>query len=133
VWSDERGTNLLDGSAPFYDTYTCADGRYVAVGALEPQFYAELLAGLGLADAGLPAQYDRSGWPVLRERFAAAFAAHDRDHWDAVFRDRDACVTPVLTWDEATREPHLVARDVFTERDGVVQPRPAPRFRPGPA
>ncbi len=133
MWSDERGANLLDGAAPFYDTYPCADGRYVAVGALEPQFYAELLAGLGLADAGLPAQYDRAGWPVLRERLAAAFAGHDRDHWDEVFRDRDACVTPVLSWDEATRDPHLVARGVFTERDGVVQPRPAPRFRRGPA
>src|SRR6185312_5642833 len=96
-WSDEPGTNLLDGGAPFYDVYRCADGRYVAVGALEPPFYAALLAGLGLADADLPAQLDPSGWPVLRAAFTGAFQGADRAHWLAVFDRTDACVTPVLT------------------------------------
>ncbi len=95
-WQDERGVNLLDGGAPFYDTYATADGGYVAVGALEPKFYAELLAGLGLSDADLPAQYDQSGWPVLRERFATAFSQRSRDDWAAAFAGSDACVAPVL-------------------------------------
>ena len=96
TWQDKRGTNLLDGGAPFYDTYATADGEYMAVGALEPQFYAALLAGLGLADAGLPGQHDRDGWPVLRQRFAAAFAARTRADWEKVFAGTDACVSPVL-------------------------------------
>lgn len=135
TWSDERGTNLLDGGAPCYDTYVCADGRYVAVGAIEPQFYAQLLTGLGLRAEDLPAQRDRSGWPELRETFAAAFATRTRDEWAAVFDGTDACVTPVLTFAEATTHPHAAARDAFVELDGVVQPAPAPRFsrtRPGP-
>jgi alpha-methylacyl-CoA racemase len=128
LWSDERGTNLLDGSCPFYDTYACADGGAVAVGALEPQFYAALLDGLGLADADLPAQLDRSGWPELRRRFEAAFAARSRDEWARHFDGTDACVTPVLTFAEATAHPHLVAREAHFTSDGVVQPAPAPRF-----
>ncbi len=127
-WGPERGTNLLDGGAPFYAVYPCADGRYVAVGALEPQFYAALLAGLGLADADLPAQLDQAGWPVLRAVFAEAFASADRQHWLAVFDGTDACVTPVLTAAEAARHPHLVARGTLVEVDGVVQAAPAPRF-----
>jgi alpha-methylacyl-CoA racemase len=132
-WSDERAANLLDGSAPFYATYTCADGRYVAVGALEPQFYAAFLAGLGLDPAELPAQHDRAGWPLLRERFAAAFAARDRDHWAGVFDGTDACVTPVLDLAEAPRHQHALARNGFVTLGGVVQPRPAPRFSRTPA
>jgi alpha-methylacyl-CoA racemase len=133
MWSDERGTNLLDGGAPFYDVYPCADGRYVAVGALEPQFYAALLAGLGLADAGLPAQHDRSGWPALRAAFTAAFASRDRDDWVASFEGTDACVTPVLAPDEAAGHPHLAARGSLVEVDGVLQAAPAPRFSRTPA
>lgn len=133
AWQDERGTNLLDGGAPFYDTYECADGRHVAVGALEPQFYAALLNGLGLADAGLPAQLDRSGWPELRRRLAAAFATRSRDEWAQVFAGTDACVAPVLTMDEAVAHPHAQARSSFTEVGGVVQPAPAPRFGRSPA
>jgi len=125
-WTDERGANLLDGGAPFYDTYRCADGRYVAVGALEPQFWATLVATLGLRD--LPDQYDRSGWPQLRERLAAAFAERSRDAWAEVFDRLDACVAPVLTLGEAATHHHLTARAAVVERDGVAQPAPAPRF-----
>ncbi|MBB4684266.1 CaiB/BaiF CoA transferase family protein [Amycolatopsis jiangsuensis] len=132
-WSDERGTNLLDGAAPFYDTYVCADGRYVAVGALEPQFYAAFLAGLGLAEAGLPAQLDREGWPVLRATFTRAFLTRTRDEWAALFAEADACVTPVLAPDEVAAHPHIAARSGLVELDGVVQPAPAPRFSRTPA
>jgi alpha-methylacyl-CoA racemase len=132
-WQDSRGSNLLDGGAPFYDTYATADGQYVAVGALEPQFYAALLAGLDLTDAGLPAQLDRSGWPVLRQAFTAAFAARTRAEWEEIFAGTDACVAPVLSMAEAAGHPHAVARDSFVEVGGVVQPAPAPRFGRTPA
>jgi alpha-methylacyl-CoA racemase len=128
VWRDERGANLLDGGAPFYDTYTCADGRFVAVAAMEPQFYAALLDGLGIDPADLPEQLDHDGWPVLRHRFATAFATATRDEWTARFAGTEACVTPVLTFDESTRHPHLVARRAHVEVAGVTQPAPAPRF-----
>jgi alpha-methylacyl-CoA racemase len=128
AWQDKRGSNLLDGGAPFYDTYVTADGGSVAVGALEPQFYAALLAGLGLADAGLPSQHDRARWPELRERFAAAFVSRSRDEWAEVFAGTDACVSPVLTLAEAPVHPHAVARNAFVDVGGVVQPAPAPRF-----
>jgi alpha-methylacyl-CoA racemase len=127
-WRDEREVNLLDGHAPFYDTYTCADGRHVAVGALEPQFYAALLAGLGIPAAELPEQYDRAGWPVLRARFTEAFATRTRDEWAEVFAGTDACVTPVLAFGEVPAHPHLAARATIVERDGVAQAAPAPRF-----
>jgi alpha-methylacyl-CoA racemase len=128
AWQDERGVNLLDGGAPFYDTYQTADGRHVAVGALEPQFYAALLAGLGLTGAGLPAQLDVSGWPVLRARFAEVFAQRTRDEWAAAFEGTDACVAPVLSPAEACEHPHNLARQVFTDVGGLTQPAPAPRF-----
>jgi alpha-methylacyl-CoA racemase len=128
AWQDTRGVNLLDGGAPFYDTYQTADGGHVAVGALEPGFYAELLAGLGLASADLPGQHDRAGWPVLRERFAAAFAERTRDEWAEVFAGTDGCVAPVLSMAEAPGHPHNLARGVFTDVGGLVQPAPAPRF-----
>jgi alpha-methylacyl-CoA racemase len=128
AWRDKRGTNLLDGGAPFYDTYATADGEYVAVGALEPQFYAALLTGLGLADAGLPGQHDRDGWPVLRERFAAVFATRTRSEWEQVFAGTDACVSPVLSLAEAPVHPHAQARNSFVDVNGLTQPAPAPRF-----
>ncbi|MBK1782755.1 CaiB/BaiF CoA transferase family protein [Prauserella cavernicola] len=128
IWNTERASNLLDGAAPFYDTYVCADGRYVAVGALEPQFYAALLEGLGLDPADLPAQLDRAGWPALRARFTQLFCSRTRDEWAQVFADTDACLTPVLTMDEVAQHPHLAARETLTEIDGIVQPKPAPRF-----
>jgi alpha-methylacyl-CoA racemase len=128
VWRDERGVNLLDGHTPFYDTYTCADGRYVAVGALEPQFYAAFLDGLGLDQAELPAQYDQDGWPVLRARFTEVLATRTRDEWAKLFDGTDACVTPVLSFAEAASHPHLDARSTIVAPDGVAQAAPAPRF-----
>lgn len=127
-WRDERDANLLDGAAPFYATYVCSDGRHVAVGALEPRFYGNLLVGLGIADEDLPAQHDRAGWPRLRERFAAVFATRTRDAWESAFVDTDACVTPVLTFSEASIHPHALDRVGFVEVAGMVQPAPAPRF-----
>jgi alpha-methylacyl-CoA racemase len=128
LWPFPRGQNTLDGGSPFYDTYRASDGGFVAVGALEPPFYAALLAGLGLSAEDLPDQYDRDGWPVLRERFAAVFATRTRDEWAAVFAGADACVAPVLTPAEAPDHPHNRARGTFVEVGGVVQPAPAPRF-----
>ena len=125
-WTDERGSNLLDGGAPFYDTYACSDGEYVAVGALEPQFWAVVVQTLELED--LPAQYDRAGWPVLRQRLSAAFATRTRDEWAEVFAGLDACVSPVLSLGEAPQHPHLAARSAVVEVEGVLQPAPAPRF-----
>ena len=133
AWRDSPGENLLDGGAPFYDTYTCADGRHVAVAALEPAFYAALLAGLDLDPDALPAQQDRAGWTVLRARLAAAFAGHDRDHWTRVFDGTDACVTPVLSLEEAEDDAHLAARGTLIGVDRVTQPAPAPRFSRTPA
>jgi alpha-methylacyl-CoA racemase len=127
-WEDRREANVLDGYTPFYDTYRCADGRYVAVGALEPQFYAQLLAGLGLDPAGLPTQDDRAGWPALRARFTAAFATRTRDEWVAVFDGADACVTPVLALGEVADHPHVAARQTVVAPEGVPQAAPAPRF-----
>jgi alpha-methylacyl-CoA racemase len=132
-WHEDRESNLLDGGAPFYGTYRCADGGYMAVGSLEPQFYALLLKGLGLDSADLPAQMDRSGWPVLRERFTAAFASKPRDEWAAVFAGTDACVTPVLSFTEAAENPHIAARNTLIELDGITQAAPAPRFSRTPA
>ncbi|WP_370330324.1 CaiB/BaiF CoA transferase family protein [Mycolicibacterium hippocampi] len=134
MWSDERGVNMLDTGAPYYDTYTCADGRHVAVGAIEPQFYAEMLAGVGLDPAELPDQNDMSRWPELRARLTEAFAAHDRDHWAGVFAGTDACVTPVLSFDEVESESHNTERDTFYRENGYLYPAPAPRFsRSAPA
>ena len=126
LWSDTRGANLLDGGAPFYRCFTCRDGGYVAVGALEPRFYAALIAGLGLTPDEAP-QFDMAGWPALHARFEALFAARDRDDWAARFEGTEACVTPVLTMGEAPLHPHNAARATFVDQ-GVVQPAPAPRF-----
>jgi alpha-methylacyl-CoA racemase len=128
VWTDERGTNMLDGGAPYYDTYECADGRYVSVGAIESQFYAAMLDGLGLDPTDLPGQNDRSRWPELRARFTEVFASKDRDHWAKVFAHSDACVTPVLAFGEVEIEPHITERDTFYRVGNGLQPLPAPRF-----
>jgi alpha-methylacyl-CoA racemase len=127
AWTDEREANLLDGAAPFYDTYTCRDGRYLAVGAIEPQFFAALCDGLGLDPAEFP-QHDRASWPDQKARIAAVIATRDRDEWAEVFDGTDACVAPVLSLTEAPDHPHNVARGAFVEVDGVRQPAPAPRF-----
>lgn len=131
LWSDRRGGNLLDGGAPFYSTYRCADGGFIAVGALEPQFCRALVDGLGLAErfaAEGISQQDLSSWPRMRAAFSDAFATRNRDDWAARFADSDACVAPVLTLREATRHPHLRARAVFGSEGGATLPRVAPLF-----
>ncbi len=134
LWNEERGANMLDTGAPFYEVYETADGKWMAVGGIEAQFYAELLQGLGLAgDASLPAQMSRQDWPAMKERFAAIFKSKTRDEWTAVFDGTDACVVPVLSAWEAHRHPHNVARSTFIEVEGTVQPGPAPRFSRTPA
>jgi alpha-methylacyl-CoA racemase len=132
-WRDERGHNLLDGGAPFYDCYRTADGRWLSVAALEPKFFAELARGLELPPALVPRQYDRRAWPELRQAIAGRVAARTRDAWCALFDGSDACVAPVLGFAEAARHPHAAARAAFVEVDGVVQPAPAPRFDRTPA
>ena len=132
-WADEREANLLDGGAPYYDTYTCADGRHVAVGPLEPRFYAQLLDGLGLDAATLPPQDDVAGWPQLRARFREVLATRTRDEWVAVFAGTDACVTPVLALGEVADHPHVKVRGTIVAPDGVPQAAPAPRFSRTPA
>ncbi|MGQ0823580.1 MAG: CaiB/BaiF CoA transferase family protein [Actinomycetota bacterium] len=127
-WDERLGINVLDTGAPFYDTYETADGKFVSLGSLEPQFYAELLQRAGLADDDLPAQMDRSGWETLRARFTQLFRTKTRAEWDGILRGSDACYAPVLTMSEAARDEHMTARNSIIERDGVFQPAPAPRF-----
>jgi alpha-methylacyl-CoA racemase len=128
LYSDDPGTNWLDGGAPFYNTYPCADGRYLAVGALEADFYQEFVSRLGVDTSSWPPQNDKEGWPRLRELIGEAIAARPRDEWTAVYEGTDACVTPVLTFDEAAAHAHNVARHVFVPVDGTLHPAPAPRF-----
>lgn len=133
-WVDRRESNLLDGGAPFYDTYRCSDGGYLAVGALEPQFYAALLAGLDLADdETLPAQMDLARWPELTDRIAARIAERTRDEWADVFAGTDACATPVLSMTQAAQAEHLTARGTLPTVAGATMPAPAPRFAGTPA
>lgn len=131
AWTERRGTNLLDGSAPFYRCYVCADGGHVAVGALEPQFFASLLEGLGVV-AGRFEQNDEACWPEMERIFAETFAARPRGHWERVFASIDACVAPVLSLSEALVHPANSERGVFVEHDGVLQCAPAPRFSATP-
>jgi alpha-methylacyl-CoA racemase len=132
VWRDERGVNLLDTGAPFYEVYECADGKFLALGALEPQFYAELVRRSGFR-AGRPdeerfAQGTPATWAEDKKEWAALLATRTRDEWAALLTESDACAAPVLDWEEARRHPHLVARSTFVEHEGVSQPAPAPRF-----
>ena len=127
-WNEPRGENLLDGGAPFYDTYECADGGYLAVGCIEPQFYAEFLKGLQIDPASLPGQLDRAQWPSIKAKFAETIAQQPRAHWEQVFEGTDACVAPILTPEEAFVHPANTERKVFTELGGVTQPVGAPRF-----
>ena len=131
LWRDGRGANLLDGAAPHYGVYATQDGHYVAVGALEPKFYAEFAARLGLA-AGAPDPYDSVRWPELRVAIAERFATRTREEWLSIFEGSDACVAPVLSLGEAPAHPHLVARETFIDVAGVRQPAPAPRFSETP-
>jgi alpha-methylacyl-CoA racemase len=128
MWSDERGANLLDTGAHFYETYETKDGGYVAIGSIEPQFYAELLKRTGLEGQDLPRQMDRVHWPAMKERLAAIFKAKTRDEWCALMEGSDVCFAPVLTMGEAYTHPHNVARSTFVEIAGKMQPAPAPRF-----
>jgi alpha-methylacyl-CoA racemase len=130
-WKEERGVNILDSGAPFYEVYETRDERYVAVGAVEAKFYQALLDGLGLGGVELPGQMDRSHWPAMKQRFGQLFATKTRDEWTAIFSDVDACVTPVLSPREAATHPYNTERDVFAIAD-VLQPQPAPRFSKTP-
>ncbi len=128
LWEDHREVNLLDGGAPFYTTYQTSDGKWMAVGPLEPHFYAEMLNGLNIDPAELPGQYDRDRWPELRSRLAGAFAERTRAEWEDVFTGTDACVTPVLSLSEAPEHPHNLARRVFSGSAGHHLPNPTPRI-----
>jgi len=128
IWNDERGTNMLDTGAHFYDVYETSDGRYVSIGSIEPQFYAELLRLTGLEGEDLPWQQDRSQWPAMKERLAAIFRTRTRDEWCAAMEGTDVCFAPVLGIPEAYEHPHNVARGTFVEVAGLRQPGPAPRF-----
>ena len=132
-WTQQRGDNLLDGGAHFYDTYQCSDGKWLSVGAIEPQFYALLLEKAGIDDPAFKAQWDRSQWPALKEKLAAVLATRTRDAWCAVFEGSDACVAPVLDMDEAPLHAHNLSRNTFIEVNGIIQPAPAPRFSGTPA
>ncbi len=134
IWSDERGTNMLDTAAHFYDTYECSDGKFISIGAIEPQFYAELLAHTPLeasyTERGetLPHQMDKAHWPDMKDRLTEIFATKTRDEWNEIMEGTDICFAPVLTMDEAAQHPHNVERGTFVEIAGITQPAPAPRF-----
>ena len=131
IWTDQRGVNLLDGSTPYYRCYQCKDGGWLSVGAIEPQFFAQLIAGLGVASDRF-SQNDRSQWPEMEATFARIIAGRTRDEWEAQFAGTDACVAPILSMREAFVHPANVARDVFTRIDGVDQATPAPRLSETP-
>jgi alpha-methylacyl-CoA racemase len=128
AWKEQRGVNLYDGGAPFYDTYQCKDGEYISIGSLETKFYAELIEVLGLGDDDLPEQMDRTNWPVLKDRFTEIFKTKTRGEWREILEGSDVCFAPVLSMSEAPDHPHLKARGTFTEVAGVIQPRPAPLY-----
>jgi len=132
IWEPERGTNILDTAAHFYDTYECSDGRYVSIGSIERQFYSELLRLTGLDEADLPHQQDKAAWPAMKEQLGAIFKSKTRDEWCEIMEGTDVCFAPVLSMQEATRHPHNVARGTFVEVAGLTQPGPAPRFSATP-
>jgi len=127
-WTDRRCSNIVDGAAHFYNCYRCANGEWITIAAIEPQFYRLLRDVLGLDDPAFDAQYDQTAWPVLRERVAALIATRTRTEWLAAFEGTDCCVAPVLSLTDAPKHPQNVARGLFVERDGIVQPGPVPRF-----
>ncbi len=134
IWQGDRGGNLLDGGAPFYDTYETSDGKFMAAGPIEPRFFGEFLKTLGIDAAGFPSQLDRSQWPQMKGRIAGLFRGRTQAQWCAVFDGAGACVTPVLSLADAPSHPHNRERRTFIEYDGIVQPAPAPRFsRTSPA
>lgn len=133
AWRGERGANVLDTGAHFYETYACADGGYIALGAIEAPFYAELRRLAGLDDATYDRQMDPAGWPMLKDKLAALFRTRPRAEWCELLEATDACFAPVLSLDEAPKHPHNVARETFVKIDGLVQPAPAPRFSRDPS
>jgi alpha-methylacyl-CoA racemase len=132
-WHDARGSNFLDGTAHFYGTYECADGRHVSVGAIEPQFYAKLLQVCAIDDPQFQRQWEEGEWPALRDKLAQVFQRKTRDEWCALLEGTDACFAPVLSMAEAPSHPHNAARGTFVTQDGIAQPAPAPRFDRTPA
>lgn len=132
-WQEQRGANLLDGGAPYYDTYRCADDKWICIGALEPQFFAELLDKLRIPASEFPDQLDRACWPAMRARFEQIFLTRPQAHWCELLANTDACFAPVLPMSEAIKHPHNVARGTFVEHAGLVQPAPAPRFSGTPS
>jgi alpha-methylacyl-CoA racemase len=133
AWTDERGANLLDGGAPWYATYQCADGKYVAVGALERKFFLNLLRALDIDSNPYPDHHDKGCWSRIRRQLSEKFRSRTRDDWCALLQNQDCCVTPVRSMSEAAADPHLASRATFLERNGVMQPAPAPRFSRTPA
>jgi alpha-methylacyl-CoA racemase len=127
-WHEQRRANLLDGGAPFYDTYRCADDKWICIGALEPQFFAELLSKLRIPASEFPDQMDRECWPAMRARFEQIFLSQPQAHWCELLENTDACFAPVLPMSEAVKHPHNLARGTFVDHSGIVQPAPAPRF-----
>jgi alpha-methylacyl-CoA racemase len=132
-WLPERGTNMIDSGAPYYDAYETSDGRWLSVAAVEARFYHTLVDILGLTDEALPEQNDRSAWPALKERFASVIRTRTRDEWCRLAADREACIAPVLMLDEVDSDPQLRARESFVRQHGILQPAPAPRFSETPA
>jgi alpha-methylacyl-CoA racemase len=132
-WTGRRADNIVDGGAPFYGSYATSDGKFIAVGAIEPQFYASLLKVMGIDGERLPDQNDRTAWPEMRKRFAQVFATRTRDEWVAIAAGRDACLAPVLTIDEAPGHPQMQTREVYASFDGLRHPSPAPRFSRTPS
>ena len=128
MWGDERGKNLLDGGAHFYDVYECSDGKWISLGPIEPQFYALLREKAGLDDPAFEAQFDQAAWPDLKQKLAGVIASRSRDEWCEVLEGTDACFAPVLDFAEAPKHPHNQFREAFVDIDGVTQPAPAPRF-----
>jgi alpha-methylacyl-CoA racemase len=128
LWGEERDANLLDGGAHFYDTYECADGKFLALGAIEPQFHAEMVAKLGFEEADFPKRMNPKNWPAYSEKVAERVRTKTRDEWAKIFEGSDACVSPVLSMAEALVDPHNVARETFVTENGLAQPAPAPRF-----
>ena len=133
AWADERGKNIVDGGAPYYGCYQTQDAKYIAIGAMEPQFYTALLKVLGLQEDALPEQHNQDTWPVLRAKFAQVFLTRTRDDWMALAAGRDACMSPVLSIDEAPEHPQMKARHVYSPFDGLRHPSPAPRFSRTPS
>jgi alpha-methylacyl-CoA racemase len=133
AWGGERGTNILDTGAHYYDTYETKDGLFISLGSIEPQFYAELIEKLGLDPKSLPSQNDRSKWPEMKERFEAIFKTKTRDEWCALMEGTDICFAPVLSMKEVAKHPHLAHRSTYVEAHGLTQPAPSPRFSRTPA